>query len=104
MSSCRLPHSFGFYQPITMNLDVPEGPPEYKAGWYAGCNSAIATKGLSGFANGYTVETGSNPDLGNGIYQHDPVYQTAWGQAWFACRFYIQDFVDMHTMQYGPLQ
>jgi len=42
--SCRLPTNFGFNQPITLDLTVPDGPPEFKAGWYAGCNTALGNK------------------------------------------------------------
>ncbi len=33
-----------FYQPATLSLDVPDGPPEYKAGWYDGCRSRLSIK------------------------------------------------------------
>jgi hypothetical protein len=104
-NSCRLPDSAGFYQPITLRLSVPDGPPEYKAGWHAGCKSALATKG---FANAFVYQEGKGPDFGNGIYQHDPVFQTAWGQGWFSCALHVAQFVGtsnrFRSFAHGPLQ
>jgi len=103
LSSCRMPESFGFYQPITMNLAVPDGPPEYKAGWYSGCRTALANKA---FANAFVYQDGKGPDFGNGIDQHDPGYQTGWSQGWFACVLHIGQFVDdkFRAFAKGPLE
>ena len=101
VTSCRMPESFGFYQPITMNLTVPDGPAEYKAGWHSGCTSALS---LKVFANSFVYNKGKGPDFGSGVYQHDPAYQTGWGQGWFACALHVGDFVNFHAMQNGPLQ
>ena len=96
--SCRMPESFGFWQPITLTLEAPDGPPEYKAGWHAGCKSALA---YGAFAN---AKAYGNVDFGTGVYQHDPMYQTGWGQAWFACVTHIGDFVEFHSFMKGPLE
>lgn len=98
LSSCRWPESFGFYQPITMSLATPDGPPEYKAGWHAGCQTALANKA---FANAFVY---GGPNFGSGVYQHDSAYQTGWGQGWFACVLHIGDFVDFNSMKFGPLE
>jgi len=103
-SSCRMPESFGFYQPITMNLATPDGPPEYKAGWYGGCKSALSNRGLGHFANAFVYGEGKGPETGSGVYQHDPMYQTGWGQGWFACVLRIQQFVSPERNTRGPLQ
>lgn len=87
----------GFYEPITLNLEVPPGPPEYQAGWRAGCRSGLATKP---FANSFVY----NADFGNGIYQHDPNFIKGWGNGWFGCIMHTANFVGMPSMQYGPLQ
>lgn len=100
-SSCRMPTNFGFYQPITLDLTTPDGPPEYKAGWYAGCRTAL---GVKGFANAWVYQTSKGPDMGSGVYQHDPAYQTGWGQGWFACVLHTGDFVEFNSMRDGPLQ
>ena len=100
-ASCRKPDGFGFYQPITMSLTVPDGPPEYKAGWHDGCKSALAN---SIFANSFVYQTPNGPDVGNGVYQHDPVYQSAWGQAWFSCVLPTYGFVQFNSMKAGPLE
>jgi hypothetical protein len=102
-----MPESFGFYQPITMSLAVPDGPPEYKAGWHSGCKTALANKT---FANASVYDDGKGPDFGNGIYQHDPGFQTGWGQGWFACVLHISQFVGdpegnkFRSFAKGPLE
>ena len=99
-SSCRMPESFGFYQPITMELAVPDGPPEYKAGWHAGCKSALGAKL---FANASVYQTGAGPTFGSGAYTHDPMYQTGWGQAWYACMLTVDEFTKRHATKFAPL-
>jgi len=99
--SCRLPDNFGFYQPITLSLAVPDGPPEYKAGWYNGCRSAL---GNSVFLNAFTYREDSRPIMGSGVYHHDPQFQTGWGQGWYACVIHIYTFVNTPVAQLGPLE
>ena len=96
-----MPESLGFYQPITMSLAVPDGPAEYKAGWYAGCKTALSVKA---YANAFVYGKGKGPEFGSGVYQHDPVYQTGWGQGWFACVLHVGDFVAFHSLRHGPLE
>lgn len=67
-----------FYNPAFMPMEVPDGPPEFKAGWYDGCRTGLATKKNSA-ASVYKVTFGS------GAYQHDTVYQDAWGSAFYTC-------------------
>ncbi len=103
LTSCRAPDNFGFYQPITLSLKVPDGPAEYQAGWHAGCRTAISQKG---FANGSVyLADNHGPNLGNGIYQHDSGFQTGWAQGWFACILHIAGFTadPFRAMRYGPL-
>ncbi|MBU6338939.1 MAG: hypothetical protein KGQ36_03095 [Rickettsiales bacterium] len=102
-TSCRKPDSFGFYQPITLSLKVPDGPAEYQAGWYAGCRSGLAQKA---FANAAVyLEDNHGPNMGNGIYQHDPAFQTGWGQGWFACILHVGSFTadQWRSFKYAPL-
>lgn len=88
--SCNLPDNMGFYQPITMRMIVPDGTPEFKAGWYAGCKTALGVG--KNFANGWVYD---GPDFGSGVYQHDPVYQSAWTNAYFNCV--------THTIQFNEI-
>lgn len=104
ISSCRLPDNFGFYQPITMKIVAPDGPAEYKAGWYSGCKTGVAARATAGFANAGSYQEGKGPEFASGVYQHDPVYQTGWGQGWFACSIHATTFVSSHSMANGPLQ
>jgi hypothetical protein len=98
-SSCNLPDNFGFYQPITLRMTVPDGPPEFKAGWYAGCKSALI--GAKSFANAFVYD---KLDFGSGVYQHDPVYQAAWGQSFFSCGAHSASFVEHSVYSRGPLE
>lgn len=77
--SCR---SNGFYQPYTMSLDLPDGPPEYKAGWRAGCRTAMSTAGRGFFANSVVYP---NVDFGDGTSHHDPLFVSGWLDAAFTC-------------------
>lgn len=101
-SSCRLPSNFGFYQPITLEVAVPDGPPEYKAGWHAGCSSGM---GLKTFANAQAkYKNSKGTDFGSGVYQHDQIFQLAWGHGFFACAIHAGTFVEYNAMRHGPLQ
>lgn len=84
-----------------MSLAVPDGPAEYKAGWHAGCQTALGQKA---FSNAWVYQGKNGPNMGNGVYAHDPVFQRGWGQGWFACALHIGQFVDFHATKYMPLQ
>lgn len=79
MLSCR---NNGLYQNYTMALELPEGPPEYKAGWRAGCRSAMADAGRGFYANSFVYP---NVDYGDGSYHHDGAFVTGWLDAAFTC-------------------
>jgi hypothetical protein len=96
-----MPDNFGFYQPVMMELSVPDGPPEYKAGWYAGCKTALSNKA---FANSAIYQDDKGATFGNGIYSHDSMYQTAWGQAYFACYTTVSEFTGKGATQFSPLE
>jgi hypothetical protein len=99
--SCRFPDNFGFFQPITMDLKVPDGPPEFKAGWHNGCKSAL---GMRNFANSYVYQNKGSAEFGNGVYQHDQTYNSAWSNAFFVCSTYSGTFVSYHSLKFAPLQ
>lgn len=101
LTSCHLPDNFGFYQPILLDMKVPEGPAEYQAGWYAGCSSALSSK--ASFANSWVYNKGY-PDFGSGVYQHDPLFRAGWGQAFFSCALRVGDFVGGNAIKTGPLE
>lgn len=67
-----------FYTPVFMPTDVPDGPPEFQAGWHDGCQSGLATGKISN-------AMAFRPNFGSGIYQHDPNYQSAWSSAFYTC-------------------
>ena len=86
----------GFYKPHTLRMEVPNGPPEFQAGWHDGCSSALNTMG---FQNARFMPL----TLGSGIYQHDPIYQMAYGKAVFSCATMTGDFMG-HPMFTAPLE
>lgn len=100
ISSCVAPDHSGFYNPITLKMTVPDGPPEYKAGWYDGCRSGSS---LKSFANNTVFRKDAGPNFGSGVYAHDAAYQTGWGQGWFSCSNHIGLFVERQMGAY-PLQ
>jgi hypothetical protein len=67
-----------FYHPMFMPVEPPDGPPEFQAGWRDGCRTGLATKKSSN-SSVYRATFGS------GVYQHDKVYQDAWGSAFYTC-------------------
>ncbi len=95
-----MPTHSGFWNPITLDTRVPDGPPEFKAGWYAGCKTGSS---LKSFANNTVFQKDSGPDIGSGVYTHDPVYQSAWGQGWFACAVYSGTFAARSSLEFSPL-
>ncbi len=100
LQNCRMPDNSGFYQPIIMQTDTPDGPPEYKAGWYAGCRMALSSKV---FMNSWVDQREDSADFGSGVYQHDKTYQRGYGQGTFAC--YTRAFgFKYHPNFSGPLE
>ena len=101
LNACRMPDNFGFFQPVTMDLRVPDGPAEFKAGWHDGCKSGLAGRS---FLNSYVYQNNRSAEFGNGVYQHDSLYNSSWSTAFYVCSTYSTNFVDYNAMKYGPLQ
>ena len=101
LTSCRGTDNMGFYQPATLDLKVPDGPPEFKAGWHAGCRSAIASS--TTFKNSFVYQEDYGGNFGSGVYQHDPYFQEGWRLAFFSCVAHIGNFVGFNSMQHSPL-
>ncbi|MFM7621075.1 MAG: hypothetical protein ACKO47_05670 [Alphaproteobacteria bacterium] len=101
LSSCRVMESFGFYQPIGMNMKIPDGPPEFKAGWHDGCQTAL---GMRYFLNSYVYQGQRTANFGSGVHQHDPIYNSAWSNAFFSCVTYSATFTNFNSMKFGPLE
>lgn len=102
--SCRKPENFGFYQPITLSMKVPDGPAEFQTGWYRGCRTGLSLKAFSN--SSVYLAPNHGPDIGNGVFQHDPIFQSAWGQGFNACVSHVAQFVDVNfrAMAHGPLE
>ncbi len=92
LSSCD-----AMFRPLTLDLKVPNGPPEYQAGWHDGCSSALSF-------GGFTSSRFYKLTMGDGIYQHDPVYQSAWGSGWFACATQSGDYTAFPGLNKAPLE
>ncbi len=87
----------GFYEPVTLGMNVPKGSAAYQAGWRAGCRTALATQK---FANSFVYKA----DYGNGTQQHDPDFITGWVQAGFACVMHSDQFYSTSsTTKFAPL-
>lgn len=99
LASCNLPDNLGFLQPITLRVTIPEGPPAYKAGWYAGCRSGLSIKR---FANSTIFQDENGVYFGNGVYQHDPVFQSGWSHGWFSCIIHTGTLDGIPS--FGPLE
>lgn len=92
---CFLGSCASIFKPITISMEVPDGPPEYRAGWHDGCSSALsAGNSVSGKFQKF--------GMGNGIYQHDPAYQNAWGSGWFACVTSAGSYTNFSGMSTAP--
>lgn len=96
-----MPDNFGFYQPITMSMTAPDGPPEYQEGWRAGCRSGV---GIGVFTSGEVYRKDSGPDFSSPKYQADPKFQAGWSHGWFSCVTHAGNFVNLHSMKFHPLQ
>jgi len=99
ISSCRMPTNFGFYQPITMDMNVPDGPPEFKAGWRDGCRSGLSN---GSFLNSSVYLTKEGPSFSS-VYTHDDRYRSAWSNAYYTCMSYGSSFV-AGSMIHAPLK
>jgi hypothetical protein len=95
VSSCN-EGNLGFYQPLTIDLKVPDGPPAYRAGWYSGCRSGLAN---GYFANASVYKKKGGPDFGNSKYHSEPMFQKGWGQGWFACVIHSGTFTSFNSFK-----
>ncbi len=84
-----------FYTPLGMPMDVPDGPPEFQAGWRDGCRTGLAT-------GKYSNSAVYSPTFGSGIYQHDKVYQKAWSSAFYTCYVLGGRAADVHIFKSKP--
>lgn len=94
-TSCELR---GFSEPVTLNMEVPDGTVEYKAGWRAGCRSALSA------GKQYTQGWVYGPDHGTGAYQQHPDFYAGWSHAWFTCVIHAVTFTSRPNNQGGPLK
>jgi hypothetical protein len=100
LASCTLPSHSGFYAPVTLDVTVPDGPPEFKAGYHDGCKTGLGIG--THFVNGKVYRRKGGPEFGSGVYSHDPVYQSAWGQGYYACHTHIANFVGNYSTRFAP--
>lgn len=94
--SCR---SNGMYQPYTTDLALPDGPPEYKAGWRAGCRTGFSAGGRGMFAGSFVYPI----DFGDGTYHHEPLFAAGWLDATFVCFENVSTFSQKSTFD-APLE
>jgi len=68
-------------KPGYMSLDPPDGPPEYRQGWYDGCISAMDANANHFYKTFLTVR--QDEEL-----TKNPVYYQVWKDAYLYCRYY----------------
>jgi hypothetical protein len=95
-----MPTNFGFYQQITMDMNVPDVTPEFKAGWRDGCRSGLANGSFLN-SSAYLTKEGASFSP---VYTHDGQYRSAWGNAYWVCMTYGSTFVSSNSMQFAPLK
>lgn len=93
-TSCEL---HGFSEPYTLDTKIPDGTAEYKAGWRAGCRSALSAG--KPFRQGWVYDA----DHGTGAYQHHPDFYAGWSNAWFTCVIHAVTFTVRPNNQGAPL-
>ena len=81
-------------------MDLPDGPPEYKAGWRAGCRSGLSATGRGMFNNSFVYPS---VDYGNGAYHHDGLFVSGWLDAAFTC-FEANSSFSIRDPWVGPLE
>jgi hypothetical protein len=86
-----------FYTPMGMPMEIPDGPPEFKAGWRDGCITGIAT-------GKYSNSSVYSPTFGSGIYQHDKIYQRGWSSAFYTCYVIGNRATHLHMFKHKPFQ
>ncbi len=95
--ACR---SNGFYQPYTSSTELPEGPPEYKAGWRAGCRTAYSADARGSFTGGFVYP---NVDFGDGTYIGNSIFTSGWLDSFFTCHESMGMFMNGGVFR-APLQ
>lgn len=80
LSGCR---------PLSLYVDGPSGPPEYKLGWEDGCDTGLSVEG--GMVGKAAFGFKKRPELGD-----NELYKTAWNEGFSYCRFSL-DPVDKNT-------
>ncbi len=88
----------GFYAPYTVRTEVPDGPPEYKSGFRAGCRSGLSSSRK--FANAYVYGV----SYGSGAYHHDQRFIDGWQHGMFSCVIQAAVFVRSSSGEFAPLQ
>ncbi|MFM9890167.1 MAG: hypothetical protein ACKVOE_05930 [Rickettsiales bacterium] len=76
-------------RPLSLYMDGPTGPPEYKLGWEDGCDTGLSAEG--GLVGKATFGFKKRAELGD-----NDLYKTAWNEGFSYCRFSL-DPVNKNT-------
>lgn len=82
--------SLDLRKPISLNLEPPPGPPEYRQGWADGCESGMNVYSADFYKLLKSFEFKQDPNLRN-----NRVYYQVWKDAYLYCALYM-----MTTNQY----
>ncbi len=71
------------WQPNSLNLEPPPGPPEYQEGWTQGCES-----GANAYSNSFYKTVGAFDFKFDPTKRNNKMYYQAWKDAFIYCSIY----------------
>ena len=75
--------SLDLRKPVSLNLEPPEGPPEYRQGWSDGCESGMQVYSNDFYKFWKTFEFRQDPNL-----RKNKMYYQVWKDAYLYCALY----------------
>ena len=75
-------HSFDWKKPVSLDMNPPEGPSEYKHGWSDGCESGVAStnNSLQQFLGSYRFKLDTK-------LRYNALYNKAWQYGYNHCGY-----------------
>jgi hypothetical protein len=91
LSACGDEPKFGstvgnfFFKPASLDIDPPEGPPEYQQGWLDGCESGMAAYSDALPKSFKAFKLKQDPNLRN-----NKMYYQIWKDAFLYCAIFLE--------------
>ena len=76
--------SFDMRKPVSLDLEPPEGPPEYRQGWTDGCESGMNVYSADFYKLMQVFEYKQDPQL-----KKNKIYAQVWKDAYLYCALYM---------------